>query len=386
MTDLSTSPGLAVLHVATNHRWNDNRVNYRECQTLAEHGYAVTLLARGTNVDPPAEGPVDVRAVPGLRLRGRFFIAPLRAIRLALKLKATIVHLHDADLAVSVPVLRVLRKTVIWDAHEDFPDQVTNSSGGTSLRRLFLRIWAHGAVRLGGMASAVVVATEKIAERYPQRKVRIVHNYPPVDPDEVLPTSAGRANAVVYVGGMSEVRGTHVMVEAVMHADWPVGWKLVVAGSGDQRLLASLSDPAVADRISFLGQVPPQAARLLLREARVGLVPFQDTPAHRFSLPTKMFEYFEAGLPVVASDFPLWRSIIGVNDCGRLVDQTSPAAVAAAVAEYARDEGLCSRQGGNARRMAVDEYNWAREGRTLVDLYDKLTGPRGGIGSSHHHP
>jgi glycosyltransferase involved in cell wall biosynthesis len=223
------------------------------------------------------------------------------------------------------------------------------------------------------MASAVVAATEQIAERYPQRKVRIVHNYPPVDPNEVLPASAGRANTVVYVGGMSEARGTPIMVEAVRHSDWPAGWKLVVAGSGNQKLVASLSDPAVADRISFLGQVPPQAARLLLREARVGLVLLQDAPAHRFSLPTKMFEYLDAGLPVIASDFPLWRSIVGDNDCGLMVDQTSPAAVAAAVSEYARDEGLCSRQGANARRMALEEYNWSREARTLVNLYAEFT-------------
>jgi glycosyltransferase involved in cell wall biosynthesis len=362
-----------VVHVSSAHPWTDNRIHYRECHTLAVNGYDVTLVA----VETPVRGEEDdVRVVtlPRTKRIVRMTLGTLRAVRAALKTGAQVFHLHDPELIWAIALLRALGKVVVYDAHEDLPKQILDKD----YLRGPIRRSAVAASRVlvfvaGRTATRVVAATEEIARRYPSLKVRVVKNYPPVDPDEVVPECAERASAAVYIGGLSEARGGRIMLEAVMHPDWPVGWKLVVAGSGNERLLASLSDPAVADRVSFLGQIPPQAARLLLREVRVGLVVLQDVPAYRFSLPTKMFEYFEAGLPVIASDFPLWRSIIEANDCGRLVDQTSPAAVAAAVAEYARDDGLCSRQGGNARRMAVEEYNWAREGRTLVDLYAEMT-------------
>jgi glycosyltransferase involved in cell wall biosynthesis len=101
----------------------------------------------------------------------------------------------------------------------------------------------------------------------------------------------------------------------------------------------------------------------------VGLVLFRDTEAHRDALPTKMFEYFAAGLPVIASDFPLWRDIIAGGECGQLVDQTDPDAVARAVARYAADPALLARHGANARRLAVSRLNWTREEAALAAAY-----------------
>ena len=46
-----------------------------------------------------------------------------------------------------------------------------------------------------------------------------------------------------------------------------------------------------------------------------------------------MFEYMSAGLPVIASHFPLWKNIITHNQCGLCVDPLDPQAIWSAISE-----------------------------------------------------
>jgi glycosyltransferase involved in cell wall biosynthesis len=95
-------------------------------------------------------------------------------------------------------------------------------------------------------------------------------------------------------------------------------------------------------------------------------------PSYTDALPTKMFEYMSAELPVIASNFPLWRDIVERHDCGMCVDPTDPAAIAAAIRSLidapARVEAL-----GRAGRVAVlTMFSWPQAERELLALYHAL--------------
>jgi glycosyltransferase involved in cell wall biosynthesis len=368
-----TQPRPKVVHVSSVHRWTDNRIHYRECASLVAVGYDVTLVAVDSEVGGPDVG-VKVIKLPRLSRRKRIFVGAIRAMRAALGTQAQIFHLHDPELVWAVPLLRVLGKKVIYDAHEDFPNQV---KGKPYLPRLAVPVFvlaAHLVVLVARTSSHIVTATEAIAARYPAGRVTIVHNYPPLrDEETTAPDVVDRELAVAYIGAISETRGARVMVEAVVHQSFPRDWRLALAGSMPPALLHELSQMPGWNATEYHGQLPPPEARDMLLRSRLGLVLFHDTAAHRDALPTKMFEYFAAGIPVIASDFPLWRTIASDRECGILVDQSSPGAVASAIRRYAEDPDLLKRHSRNARRLAKEELNWRHEAEALLSVYSSLT-------------
>lgn len=363
---------VSVIHVSSAHPWNDNRIHYREALSLAQAGFEVSLVGVATE-SKPGQGLVSVRTIPPLRRSFRVLISTLRAVAAAVSSKARIVHLHDPELIWAVPLLRFLGRTVVYDAHEDLPVQVLDKPYANRFTRPVLRWVANVACRLAGTATAVIAATEQVATRFPRGKVTVVRNFPPLlSHEEKAPPVDRRAPHLVYVGAIGNLRGAEVMVRAMSEPDMPEGWTLSLAGRASAQLLAKLEGCKGWERVDYHGVLTPQEARDLVLRARVGIAVLQATPAYVDALPTKMFEYFAAGVPVIASDFPLWRSIVDKYQCGQLVDEKDPRALARAVRRYAEEPELLERHSVNARRAAVAELNWANEARKLVGVYEDL--------------
>lgn len=358
-----------VAFVSSAHPWTDNRIHYREAATLAKAGYRVTLVAVDTaSTATPAPG-VTVQRIKQRSRLARFTLGTLDALRSALRTDATIYHLHDPELIPAIPFLRLIGKTVIYDAHEDLPSQIKDKHYIPEKLLGVAGAAANILVKLSSTANRVVAATEKIAEGYPSNRVSVIRNFPPLRAtDGEAKSAAERRPAVVYVGALSDLRGVPQIVQAA--ATFPEGWPLVIAGQAPAGYRDSLAVLPGWDRVEDHGVVPPNEARDLMLSARVGLVPFQRTAAHLDSLPTKMFEYMSAGIPIIASNFPLWSGIIDKYDCGITVDETDPEAISTAVARYASDPELLARHGKNARMAAETSINWESQGEILTRLYD----------------
>ncbi|MEV4773883.1 glycosyltransferase family 4 protein [Microbacterium sp. LWH12-1.2] len=361
-----------VVHVSSAHPWNDNRIHFREATSLAHAGYDVTLVAVAT-ADAPPPGDVRVRTLPRLRRTWRVLFSAPRAVAMALSTRARIVHLHDPELIWAIPLLRVLGRTVVYDAHEDLPVQVLDKPYTNAVTRPILVGAARALCWLAGTSTAVIAATEQVASRFPSSKTTVVRNFPPLLENEATaPAVESRDPLMVYIGAIGRARGADVMVEAMAHPDMPQGWMLRLAGSMPAQLHERLAANPGWEKVEYLGVLPPQEARELLLSARIGFAVLQATPAYVDALPTKMFEYFAAGVPVIASDFPLWRDIIDRHECGQVVDQRDPAAIARAVRRYADDPALLAQHGANARRAAVESLNWASEAKQLIQAYSAL--------------
>jgi glycosyltransferase involved in cell wall biosynthesis len=151
------------------------------------------------------------------------------------------------------------------------------------------------------------------------------------------------------------------------------GVRLLLAGSfEDAALEAELRRERGWLQVDYLGQIGRDAVREVLARASAGLVTLWPMPSYLDSLPIKMFEYMSAQLPVVASDFPLWRGIVEDSRCGVCVDPVNPQAIADAVRGLLDKPERIAAMGQAGRAAVLSRYNWPQAEEQLLALYREL--------------
>jgi hypothetical protein len=266
---------------------------------------------------------------------------------------------------------------VIYDVHEDVPRQM--------MAKHWIPVWLRWPVAravasiewlAGRVFTAIVPATPHIARRFPKLRTHLVQNFPSLEELSADITSpyTERPLAFVYIGSVAMVRGAREMVQAIGLLNRTVTATLHIAGGVDVASLeAELRDLEGWNHVRFHGWIDRPAVKRLLDDARAGLVVLHPIRNYLDSQPIKMFEYMAAGLPVIASDFPLWRHLLGeATRNAILVDPLDTQRIAAAM-KWILDHPTEAEVLGRSGQQAVTaRYNWQNESRTLVNLYREM--------------
>lgn len=354
----------------------DDRIFHKQAKTLVWAGYDVTLIAQHDR-NEIVDG-IRLIALPKPRNRvTRIFGLTLWTFILALRHKADIYHFHDPELLPIGILLKLFtRAKVIYDVHEDVPEQIlTKHWIPAALRRPIAKLFNIVEKKLSRAIDAIVVATEGIAEKFRGLNPIVVHNYPDL---EMLPIPSNirkksKAKILVYIGGISKIRGAVEMIQALEYLNPDLDVRLELIGRFDPPSLEKELQKLPGYRwAQFLGFIKPPEVYGRLREADVGLVCLHPLPRFILGWPVKLFEYMAAKLPVVASNFPLWKQIVEGNECGICVNPLNPKEIAGAIEYLLMHPEEARRMGQNGRRAVEEKYNWNQEARKLLELYKGL--------------
>ena len=367
---------LKIAHLSSVHSPGDVRILHKECATLAAAGHDVVFIVPGDG-EASREG-VRIRYLPvptGRKARVLKTVPELYQVALAEQ--ADIYHFHDPELMPVGLWLRLRGRRVVYDVHEDAPrDILTKTYLAKPVRWLAAAVVECLEWIAGRTLSGIVAVTRRIAARFPTRKTVLVQNFPLheelVEQSEVA--YQDRDPIVAYTGGIAAIRGAREMLEAVDLLPESMEARLTMAGLfSPPAFEAELRQMPGWSQVDFLGWRSREDVSRMLGRARVALVLFHPLANHVDAQPNKLFEYMAAGVPVVASDFPLWREIVEGAGCGLLADPMQPAAVAGAIRwllEHPDEAEAMGRRGQEAVRA---RFNWRREGEKLVAFYDRIT-------------
>jgi len=366
----------SVCHLTSVHIPDDVRIYQKEARSLAKAGYEVTLVAPALK-EAALEG-VRWHRLPRPHSRlDRFWRIVAAAYRAALASGAKVVHIHDPELLFVGLALKLQGRKVVWDAHEDLPRQVMSKYWlPRPLRRPVA--WVAGVfVRaITRTFDAIVAATPAIAKSFPPHKTVVVQNYPLLSEFSSLERIpyGERPNRVVYVGGITAIRGAMEMVRAMEYLPQDLKARFVLAGSfSPPELEQAVRSLKGWRHVDFLGWRDRKSVSAILASSRVGVVVFYPEPNHMEAQPNKLFEYMAAGIPVVASNFPRWREIIEGAGCGLMVDPLDPRAIADAIQWLLVHPKEAEEMGKRGREAVLEKYNWDKEAEKLLNMYRRLS-------------
>jgi len=317
----------------------------------------------------------------------RFSVYRYRSRRLAsiaASIKPDVVHCHDCSaLPTGWMVKKKLNVPLVYDAHEIYEAVAARRFGTTDY---FARVHEKCLPRIDGFVAVNDSAAAYYRHAFPEAPRAVVirnatervlldgydgrlHRVADLPPNEKI---------LLYQGGFTNHRGLQTLVRSA--ALLPKGWSLVMMGWGPltDELKRIAQQERIAQQDSVGGKarfIPPAASAELLswtQGATVGIVPYEDTVLnHWIATPNKLWEYPNAGVPMIVQPYPEMRRIVEGHRCGWILPQPFSAAVIANLVSSLTDAMLEEARAG-CRRF-IEQDNWSTLYRPrLLALYERL--------------
>ncbi|MBV6422334.1 MAG: hypothetical protein NAOJABEB_00112 [Steroidobacteraceae bacterium] len=367
---------IRVCHVSSVHRMErDVRILPKECVSLAVAGYEVHLVicAGQEAAKEAALKGVHIHRLAGVSSRfERMVKQTWRCFSLARRIDAAIYHFHDPELIPWGMLLVFMGKKVVYDVHEDVPKQILSKAWIPAFLRSPLSSLVAAIEWLGArFFFSIVAATPSIRDRFKRINPDAIdiNNFPLIGELDSVPIDwRDKQLQVAYVGGITRIRGIQEIAKAMTLVR--TGVRLQVAGTfSEPSLERQVKGEPGWKLVDELGFVDRAGVAAVLQRAIAGLVTYHPAPNHVDAQPNKMFEYMSAGVPVIASNFPLWLEIIEGSRCGICVDPSKPQEIAEAIDYLASHPSDGEHMGRNGQAAVKERYNWSVEEKKLLEFY-----------------
>jgi len=363
-----------ICHLTSVHVVTDTRIFWRECVSAALRHHVV-LIAQSKK-ESLCSG-VTIIPFPTYRKRWqRMILGGWRMFRQAHRVHADVYHFHDPELLPWMALLHIItKKPIIYDVHEFVTHSFSSRDYmGPKLKKIIGIVYVLIERLCSRQLVCIVAASERTGRDIAGRlrthpPIVILNNYPRLAEIEDTHNTTSDRKGVVYIGRISRERGMHNVIDAMQYVD------SVLHLAGDYEDPAYQQYLAKSEgwrKIEEYGYVNRRKAWELLTSAQVGVNVIPPAPNHLYGPSNKIYEYMAGGLPIVASNFPMWKELVEDNGCGVVVNPLNPTAIADGINMILAEPVGAKRMGENGRRLVRERFNWEQEEPKLWAMYDSM--------------
>ena len=292
--------------------------------------------------------------------------------------RADVVHAHDVNtLPTAWLAAKLSGAKMVYDAHEIS----TSREGYSKVRKLVGWIERTLMPRVQGTITTTEARAKYFARAYGVARPVVLQNRP--REQQAMRSDRIRTELeldqrwpiILYQGGVQQGRGLERLARVA--ADVPNAYFVFIGGGRlDGSLRRIVEELQLEQRVRFIPTVALAELPSYTASADIGVQPIENTCLNHYTTDSnKLFEYVQAGLPVVASDLPEIRRVVREHDLGVLVPEGDSVALAAALRDLVGDE-YKRRYFAAQSRKAASVLNWGSQEHELLALYERVLSNR----------
>lgn len=288
--------------------------------------------------------------------------------------RAHVVHAHDVNTLPTAWLASVFSgASLVYDAHEIS----TSREGYASFRKLVAMVEKALMPRANGTITTTVARAKFFSRAYGVERPVVLQNRP--RRQQVLASRRIRDELrlvqpwpiIVYQGGVQQGRGLERLARVAL--DVPDAYFIFIGGGRLEASLRSIvAELRLDERVHFIPTVALAELPSYTASADIGVQPIENTCLNHYTTDSnKLFEYVQAGLPVVASDLPEIRRVVREHDLGLLVPPGDSAALSSALRDLVADRSKRQYYAAQSRKASV-ALSWESQEHELVALYESV--------------
>jgi glycosyltransferase involved in cell wall biosynthesis len=357
----------------------DIRVYEKECTTLAKNGYQVFLVS--PNAKNEIRNGVQIIGVPyfGNGFFNRIIKLPKLLFKKAIDLNADIYHFNDPASLPYVSRLKNRGKKVVFDCFEDHPSLIMEHKEVPYLVRVLIsKLYAFYEFQICKKLDGIVCCYHWTQERLVKacQNIQLVFNFPIVDDMQINRKNEilNNKSSLCYAGLISPMWNLDNIISATEKIE---NITLNLAGHSSDSLIQKLKSIDGWNNVNYLGKLNfNQVYDLVYSKSYIGIALLDYIPLCRGNIGNmsnnKLFEYMLADLPVICTDFILWKEVVEKNNCGICVNPRNVHEIANAIKFLIDNPDVAKQMGNNGKKIVVEKYNWRCEAKKLLKIYNHL--------------
>lgn len=306
--------------------------------------------------------------------RGPLFYAEfnIRLLIFILFKKSGLLVSNDLDTLVPNWIAhKIKRIPLVYDTHEYFTG-VPELVG----RPCVQSIWKAIERSIFPCLKTVVTVNKSIAQQYNAEYRVACHVVRNIGTHNIAGQLANRNELGLPPGKIIILQGNGINIqrgaeEAVEAMQWVNDATLIIVGDGDviPQLKQQAKEQHLEHKVLFIPRQPPDRLIHYTRQASIGLTLDKNTNLnYQFSLPNKLFDYINAGVPVLASRLPEIERIVAHYGIGDFIETHDPRHIAHKInSMFANDKAMHSYRQGLVK--AASELTWENEEKILLAIF-----------------
>jgi glycosyltransferase involved in cell wall biosynthesis len=365
---------------------------YEEVRALARAGVECEILTYPTGRDVADLTIRRSTRRPGVRATdlGPSYSRPLldldllaSGLRLVRRFRPQVIHAHlHEGILIGGVLRRITRAPLVADLQGSLTSELIDHrfvTDGSLRARLIARLerWLVGQpdaiVASSGVGASLICAQGRSATRVEALPDGVdLDTFRPLGHDESLKRRLGLTGKriVVFLGVLTAYQGVDALIESapLVVARVPDAHFLIMGYPNEELYRARIRERGLERAITMPGRIPyEEAARHLALGTLAVSAKRSLTEANG-----KLLNYMACGLPVVATDTPVNREILG--DEGVYAPVGDPHALADRIVELFGDDARRASLGTALRRRAESRYAWPILIQRLLKIYGRLAG------------